>query len=142
MIYDAAFFLLDAALALLIGGMIFFPTVVAPTVFKVFDGHESGRFLRALFPRYYTYVIVASALGLIGSLILPHHHIPAFVFALTGLSTMWVLFWLVPRLNAWRDLDIAGDESAGVKFKRGHRASVFLNIVQLVAIVILQSYAR
>ena len=142
MIYILAFFLLDTALALLIGGMIFFPSVVAPTVFATFDTDDGGRFLRRLFPRYYTYITLASILGLGAALILPHHHLPALVFTVVFLSTLWTRNWLIPRLNRWRDLELAGDESAGVKFKKGHRISVLINLAQLVAIIAIQIYAR
>lgn len=137
MIYETGFYMLEAALGLLIGAMIFFPTVVVPTVFTVLNEKDGGRFLRALFPRYYVFIIAASTMGLVGSFLLPHHAIAVFIFALTSASTLWVLRWLVPMINAWRDQDLAGDEAAGAKFKIGHRISVIINMVQLISLIAL-----
>ncbi len=137
MVFEIAFFLLEAALALLIGGMIFFPAVVAPTVFSVLSAEDGGQFLRALFPRYYVFIIIVATLGAIGAFLLPHHGIAVLIFALTALSTLWVLRALVPRLNAWRDLDLAGDQAAGSKFKIGHRMSVLINMAQLGSLIAL-----
>ncbi|MEE3110181.1 MAG: DUF4149 domain-containing protein, partial [Pseudomonadota bacterium] len=43
----------DVLSLLTLGGLLFFPAVVAPTVFKSLPEAEAGHFLRALFPRYY-----------------------------------------------------------------------------------------
>ena len=52
-------------LAFLLGGMIFFPTVVAPTIFKSLDTLHAGLFLRKLFPSYYVFIIVVSGFAAI-----------------------------------------------------------------------------
>ena len=44
--------------ACLLGGMLFFPSVVAPVVFKALPEEQAGAFLRAMFPRYYSFIIV------------------------------------------------------------------------------------
>ena len=139
-IFVTALFMLETALALLIGGMIFFPSVVAPTVFTVLDTAHGSAFLRALFPRYYAFITVASLLGLVSTLILPHHDIAAFVFAFVAGSTVWVMLWLVPKLNRWRDLQLEGDAVAGQKFKQGHRISVLINLSQLIALIATAVY--
>ena len=41
------------ALALQLGGMIFFATVMAPLVFTKLPASEAGEFIRAVFPVYY-----------------------------------------------------------------------------------------
>ena len=52
-------------LAFLLGGMIFFPTVVAPAVFTSLDKAQAGSFLRKLFPNYYSFIIIVSGLAAI-----------------------------------------------------------------------------
>jgi hypothetical protein len=47
-----------------------------------------------------------------------------------------VLFLLVPKINALRDRQLAGDEAAGRAFDRAHRLSVGVNFVQLGALVL------
>src|SRR3954462_7039587 len=51
-----------AFVAATLGGMIFFVSAVAPSVFKVLPQAEGGRFLRALFQKYYVVFAVSSLL--------------------------------------------------------------------------------
>lgn len=125
--------LFETGFSLLIGAMVFFPAVVAPTVFRVLDAAAGGRFLRALFPRYYLFVIITAAVAGIAAVSL--NLVYSAIFALIALSTLFVRQWLVPRINAWRDADIAGDVAAKRKFASGHRVSVLINIAQLVAAI-------
>ena len=46
----------------LAGSMLFFAFVVAPTVFRALPGEHAGPLLRALFPRYYLWGLVAALL--------------------------------------------------------------------------------
>ena len=41
----------------------------------------------------------------------------------------------MPRINALRDAELAGDAAAGTRFARLHRASVSVNMVQLGAVL-------
>jgi len=126
-------FLIDLSLVLLIGGMVFFPAVVAPTVFKVFDDQTGGQFLRALFPRYYLYILAGSLVGLLGALITGSWASLVYLFVFS--STLWVRQSLVPKLNSWRDAEHSGNDQAAMKFKRGHRLSVTINMLQLSALL-------
>ncbi|MEM1261672.1 MAG: DUF4149 domain-containing protein [Pseudomonadota bacterium] len=116
----------------LLGSMVFFPAVVAPTVFKALPPEHAGRFLRQLFPRYYTFIIVASSVAAV-----LHWRVPieAGVLAAVALSTLWVRQSLVPKVNAWRDLELAGDKQAGKQFARGHRLSVAINMLQMLLLI-------
>ncbi len=120
------------AIAALFGAMAFFPSVVAPTVFRTLPEDQAGRFLRGLFPGYYAFLIATSAIGAATlwklSWIAPG-------LAAVAASTLAVRQLLVPRINAWRDAHLAGDEAAGRAFALGHRVSVLVNLVQLVFVV-------
>ena len=50
----------QALVLLLLGGMLFFPSVVAPVVFASLPEAQAGAFLRAMFPRYYVFMIILS----------------------------------------------------------------------------------
>ena len=119
---------------LTLGGLFFFPAVVAPTVFKALPETEAGQFLRALFPRYYLFLIIGSAAAALayGRAALE----PALLAAGVSVSTAAVLFFLVPKINALRDQQLAGDSAAGNAFTRAHRLSVAINFVQLGALVL------
>lgn len=129
--------LANAMVLLLLGGMLFFPVVVAPIVFTSLPELEAGQFLRSMFPRYYLFMIFFSALasGLYQSAADSEANIAATVCLLVALSTLWVRQSLVPRINDARDAQLADDIDAAAKFDRGHKLSVVINMLQLVALV-------
>ncbi|MEM6413969.1 MAG: DUF4149 domain-containing protein [Pseudomonadota bacterium] len=116
------------ALAALFGGMLFFPAVVAPTVFKALEPEPAGVFLRKLFPSYYIFIIASSAIA--ATAFFNNRTISIGLLLVAG-TTVLVRQLLVPRINAWRDQELSGDASAAAKFKHGHRISVLINIAQL-----------
>ena len=123
----------DLCAAALLGGMLFFAAVVAPQVFRTLAAEDAGRFLRALFPRYYLYVAVTAAVAAAAAI--PAHPATALALGAVALSTLAVRQLLVPRLNRWRDAELGGDPAAGRAFARGHRVSVLINVAQLVTVV-------
>lgn len=129
--------LANAMVLLLLGGMIFFPSVVAPIVFTSLPEVEAGQFLRSMFPRYYLFMIFFSALafGLYQSAAGSAVNSSAIVCLLVAISTLWVRQSLVPRINDARDAQLAGDAGAGAQFDRGHKLSVIINMFQLVGLV-------
>ncbi|MEM9168180.1 MAG: DUF4149 domain-containing protein [Pseudomonadota bacterium] len=118
------------SLAVLVGGMTFFPAVVAPRVFKTLDADAASRFLRDLFPGYYAFIILASGIAALAAIGLDWRYAAA--LALIAATTAPIRQVLTPQLNRWRDAELAGDAAAGARFKRGHRLSVLVNIAQLV----------
>ena len=131
--------LANAVVLLLLGGMLFFPIVVAPIVFTSLPEVEAGHFLRSMFPRYYLFMITLSALAFalyqVGvGLVLS---VPATVCFGVALSTLWVRQSLVPRINDARDAQLAGDATAGTRFDRGHKLSVTINMLQLVRLLVI-----
>jgi hypothetical protein len=131
--------LANAVVLLLLGGMLFFPIVVAPIVFTSLPEVEAGHFLRSMFPRYYLFMITLSALAFalyqVGvGLVLS---VPATVCFGVALSTLWVRQSLVPRINDARDAQLSGDATAGTRFDRGHKLSVTINMLQLVGLLVM-----
>ena len=119
-------------LAFLLGGMTFFPTVVAPAVFASLDKAQAGSFLRKLFPNYYSFIIIVSGFAAI----LDDFKNPSFVICIVILiSTLITRQFLMPRINLWRDAELAGDITAGHKFKIAHRFTVVLNIGQMIGLI-------
>jgi hypothetical protein len=112
-------------LAALVGGMLFFGAVMAPLVFTHLPRDTAGTFIRAAFPFYYGYLIVASAIGAAGYW-LNRHIVPALALLLILLVTAWLWLWFIPHLDALR---VAGN-TAG--FNRGHAESVWINGAQLI----------
>ena len=124
-----------SVVAATLGAMLFFAVGVAPTVFQALPIEQAGLFLRKLFPRYYLALIMGS--GVAGGLWISSAPLAASICWLVALSTLWVRQRLVPRINALRDAELAGDAAAGARFATLHRVSVIINMVQLLALVVL-----
>jgi len=125
------------ALTAWVGSVLFFSFGVAPIIFKVLGAEAGGKFVRALFPRYYAwgYIsgVVALAAGVLGPLSVPELRGPrvAVQAALIIGSCLVMLYCgnsLSPSINAARD---AGSEGSS-RFERLHRLSVGLNALVLV----------
>ena len=81
-------------------------------------------------------MIVASAVAAI-ALLLAGRYVFAGVAMVIALSTLWVRQILVPKINAHRDAEFAGDAEAGKRFERGHKLSVQINMAQLLATIVV-----
>ncbi|HEV7263911.1 MAG TPA: DUF4149 domain-containing protein [Falsiroseomonas sp.] len=119
------------AVALLLGGMVFFAALVAPIVFRVLPAEPGGRFIRALFPRHYTWVLGCAAAAAVAlfSLSKPDAGLMAAIAALA----FWLRQVLMPRINALSDRAKAGDAAAQKAFDRHHKLSVAANLLQMIA---------
>jgi len=109
--------------------------VVAPVVFRALDAHGAGRFLHTLFPRYFSWGLTLSLLGLVPAL----YADAAAAFLLGAVAPLFLLArqWLMPRINASRDAGLAGDVAAMTRFRSLHRLSVVVNAVQMPALAAL-----
>jgi len=116
--------------AAILSFMIFFPAVVATSVFKVLDEKASSKFLRIFFPKYYLFGFILSCLGLLTS-ILKQDKISLFFFVFISLSFIFSKQILMPMINK------AKDESKEIKFNKLHKLSVFINLLQIISCVVL-----
>ncbi len=119
------------AMALLLGGMVFFSAVVAPLVFTRLPVEHAGRFIRALFPFYYLFVLVSATLGTCALAWVDPT--AAVVLAAVALITLWLRQGLMVRINRLSDALRAGETAARRGFDRAHRLSVLINMAQLLA---------
>ena len=117
------------ALALQLGGMIFFAAVMAPLVFTKLPASEAGEFIRAVFPVYYIYVLVTSVLSALALATKWDGAVRAVVASLT----IWLRQGLMPRINTLSDAARSGDLAAKRRFDAAHRMSVALNVAQIIA---------
>ena len=110
--------------------MIFFPIVVATSVFKVLDEKQSSKFLRIFFPKYYLFGLVLSMFGLILSII-QNYTLAISVFVFLIISFLFSRQILMPIINN------AKDEKKEEKFNKLHKFSVFINFVQMILCALL-----
>ena len=138
-LFDSVYVL---AMAAMVGSIVFFSFVVAPIIFRVLGAESGGRFVRALFPRYYLWGAIAGAIALpafvAGPLCFPEYRgIGVGIQAAVLLGCTLIMLYggnsLVPQINRARD---AGS-SAHDRFVRLHRRSVVLNLAVVVGGVML-----
>ncbi len=120
--------------SILVGVIIFFSSVIAPTVFSSVDEKNAGLFLRAFFPKYYIFAIIIILLALLSAILLE----PALnLLELSMISAILAMFvisrLMIPSINKARDMG----ESAKKKFDRLHMFSVILNFLALIVGLIL-----
>jgi len=125
------------ALCAWVGSILFFSFGVAPLIFRVLGAEAGGKFVRALFPRYYAWGAIAGAIALpayvAAPLCYPEYRGPwVGVQAMILLGCILVMLYagnsLTPAINAARDAGVAGHD----RFERLHRRSVVLNAAVLV----------
>lgn len=119
------------ATALLLGGMVFFAAVVAPLVFRALPQEPGGAFIRALFPRYYVFVLGCAAAAAVA--LFPISKPDAGIMAAVAGLAWWLRGALMPRINLLSDRAKAGDAEAKRHFDRAHRLSVAANLLQMGA---------
>jgi len=120
------------ATALCLGGMVFFAACVAPLVFSRLPAEHAGRFIRALFPVYYLYVLGLSAAGAMA--MLPLSSFAAGMLAAVAGSALWLRQVLMKRINRLSDMAQAGDTAASRQFDLMHRLSVIMNVLQMAVL--------
>ncbi len=115
----------------LFGGMMLYSFGFAPMVFRAMPAEEAGRFIRAVFPWYYLFVIAIASLG--GAVLLLWNWRAAALMLAIALVAVYARQVLMPRINAARDERLQGSAQAKSRFGRLHGVSVALNFVQLIA---------
>jgi hypothetical protein len=136
------------ALTAWVGSILFFSFGVAPVVSTVLGPEAGGKLVRALFPRYYAWGVIAGAIALPAYVATPLCF-PEYRGATVGIQAMVILGCtlvmlyagntLTPALNAAWTAGPAEHE----RFRRLHRRSVRLNaLVLIVGLGLLIAFAN
>jgi hypothetical protein len=144
-LFDSAYVL---ALTAWVGSILFFSFGVAPIIFRVLGAESGGRFVRALFPRYYAWGATAGAIALPAYLGVPLSY-PEYRGPIVGVQALVIVAGilimlyagnsLTPAINAARDAGPAQQ----ARFDRLHRLSVQLNgLVLVLGIGLLIAFAN
>ena len=117
--------------AVILGAMIFFSFVVAPTTFKLLDEENSRKFIRGIFPFYYLLNLTFSFVARI--LFFLNQHLSTDFLLIVTVSVLFAIsnFILMPMINKFRD------NNEDKKFKISHFISVIINFIQLIFLVII-----
>jgi|SRR6266850_5541342 len=143
-----------AAVAVWLGAMGFFAFVIAPAAFSVLDREAAGRFVSAIFPRYYA---IGLALGIVGLFGLGVRWlaggwrgldwVTAGLVLLMLALTLYAGAVLLPAAHAARETARAAgaDPAAAAGFARLHRLSSILNVIVMVSgilVVVIETVRR
>ena len=124
---------------MILGFMIFFPIVVAPSIFKNFNEKQSSLFLRSFFPKYYLFGMIITLIGILISA-LEKDFIIICSLSIIFLGFVFSRQYLTPLINKAKDEIIKSNDLSKVKFERLHRFSVIINILQIFICIIILFY--
>ena len=117
--------------SIIFGIMLFFSFVVAPVTFTALNEENARKFIRKIFPYYYIVNLAISILVLILFIILKIFSLDFYLILSVALLFALSNFILMPLINKFRD------EKQDKKFKQSHFASVVINFVQMILLVIV-----
>lgn len=119
-----------------LGAMIFFSAAIAPTVFQALPEDHAGNFLRAIFPKYF---MINGLLAGVAALMLMIAGLPVLgvVLVIAAAAMFAVRYLAIPRINAARDASLAGDSGAKTRFDQLHRATVLINLGEMLALAVV-----
>ena len=120
--------------SMVLGFMILFVAVIAPSIFQSLEPTEAGTLLRRLFPRMFLYGLVLT-LAAAGMAILSAQYNLALISLLSAAGFGINAYVIAPSINKARD-ELENDENASTKkFAWLHTASVSIFATQFLASV-------
>jgi len=147
------FFLYTLILSLWIGGIAIFTFVVTPAIFSSYGRDMAGEIVGKLFPGYFTYTLVLSALALIVFFLLnadrsqKTFRLSLALLAIALLANAYVSFKLHPDTVRVKQ-QVASferespDSAARKEFRRLHAMSAVINLLMFVDGVALLALSR
>jgi len=115
--------------ATLFGGMVLFSFGFAPFLFRELAPDQAGPLIRAAFPHYYSFVIGGAVISGLALLAVDPRAVTLMGWvAVLGVVSRQIL---MPKINAARDAELAGEGAGKARFAALHGASVAINFVQL-----------
>ena len=111
--------------SIVLGIMLFFSFAVAPLIFKVLEENQARKFVRTMFPYYYSINLIL--VSLICIFLIYKNFINLDFYLLTSVAILFAisLFVLMPMINNARD------QKKEIKFKYLHTGSVIINFLQI-----------
>ena len=117
--------------SIILGIMLFFSFVIAPVTFTTLNEENARKFIRKIFPHYYTVNLAISVLVVICFIILKIFSLDFYLILSVAALFAVSNFILMPLINKYRD------EKQDNKFKYSHFISVVINFIQMIFLVII-----
>tara|TARA_B110000971_G_scaffold193487_1_gene206432 strand:- start:365 stop:760 length:396 start_codon:yes stop_codon:yes gene_type:complete len=122
--------------ATLFGSMISFMILISPIVFTVLSKNDAKNFLRKFFPRLFIFGMILSSLLLVFTLReldLFNQKLSIIIF----LGFFINLFFITPKVNKYRDLEMSNVKNAKKIFSILHSVSVCIFVIQLILSLVI-----
>jgi len=122
--------------ATLFGSMISFMILISPIVFTVLSADDAKNFLRKFFPRLFIFGMILSSLLLVFTLReldLFNQKLSIIIF----LGFFINLFFITPKVNKYRDLEMSNVKNAKKMFSILHSVSVCIFVIQLLLSLVI-----
>ncbi len=111
--------------SVVLGIMLFFSFAVAPIIFKVLKENDARKFVRTIFPYYYSINLILVSLVCIFLFYKDFINFDFYLLLSVAILFAISLFLLMPMINNARD------QKKENKFKYLHAASVIINFLQI-----------
>ncbi len=122
---------ITSLIAVLLGIMLFFSFIVAPSTFRFLNEEYARKFIRGIFPLYYLVNLVISVIALIMLVYLGNFNFEFYLILSVCVLFFISNFLLMPLINKFKD---NGKEKY---FKISHFVSVLINFVQIIFLTIV-----
>ena len=122
--------------ATLFGSMISFMILISPIVFTVLSDNDAKNFLRKFFPRLFIFGMILSSLLLVFTL----RELDFFnqkLSIIIFLGFFINLFFITPKVNKYRDLEMSNVKNAKKIFSILHSVSVCIFVIQLILSLVI-----
>ena len=136
--YIGLFLILNA---MVLGFMLLFLTVIAPSVFAALDETNAGKLLRKLFPRMFIYGLVLTLLASV----LAYQAGRGDLAMLTMVSAFgfgFIAFYLTPLINEKRNELLQEPDASSGSFDLLHRLSVSIFMVQMIISIVALAWVH
>tara|TARA_Y100000768_G_C23944669_1_gene666958 strand:+ start:376 stop:765 length:390 start_codon:yes stop_codon:yes gene_type:complete len=117
--------------SIVLGTMLFFSFIVAPTTFKVLDENFARKFIRRIFPLYYSFCLIVLLITCNIYFFFSILNVEFYIILILTILFAISLFVLMPMINKFRDNKLEK------KFKVTHAISVIINLVQMIGLVVI-----
>ena len=115
--------------SIIFGIMLFFSFVVAPVTFTALNEENARKFIRKIFPYYYSVNLFISLLILLIFIFLRKFSLDFYFILIISILFALSNFLLMPLINKYRD------NKEEKKFKYTHFISVVINFIQMILLV-------
>ena len=122
------------ATAIVLGGMIVFTGFLAPLVFRKIEKRTADAFMRDAFGPYYGFMAVLCGIAAAGALVAQPPE--ALIMGLVGVTFLLARYVMMPQAQRLHDARERGEYGAADEFARVHKRGAFLNMIQMVAVLI------